>query len=165
TRRQLDQARQDAEREARDCAVAYADLPEPYRGRVAPAAPDDWRTTSHPTPADLDDLRRRAARFEPARQQLRQARELHVRWTGLRGQVETLRQGVRALAAELPGDPQQLRQDHVRREAEEQAAAGQLKAARAEAKTVQEELDRLAQQREGVQRELSHCAGQLQSEA
>jgi DNA repair exonuclease SbcCD ATPase subunit len=127
--------------------------------------PDDWLATSYPTPADLDDLRRRSARLEPARQQLRQARELHVRWTGLHGQVQTLRQGVRALAAELPGDPQELRQDHVRCEAEEQAAAGQLKAARAEAKNVQEELDRLAQEREEVHRELSHYAGQIQSEA
>jgi DNA repair exonuclease SbcCD ATPase subunit len=164
-RRQLEQARQEAERHTRDCAAVYRDLPEPFRGRVAPSLSDDWLLTSYPVPAALDDGRRRAARLGPARQQLRQAQEQHARWTSLRDQVESSRRKVQALTAELPGDPQELRQEHVRWEAEEQAVASHLKAARDEAKLVQEELDRLTREREGINRELSHVAGQLQTEA
>jgi DNA repair exonuclease SbcCD ATPase subunit len=163
-RRQLEQARQDAERSARDCAQVYHDLPEPFRGHVGPAASADWPATTYPTAADLDDARRRAARLDSARQQLRQAQDRHVRWTTLRGQVQAARQAVETLAAGLPGEPQALRQDHVRCEADDQAVANQLKAARAEARVVQEELDRLAKDRERVQQELSQADGRLQSE-
>ncbi len=163
-RRQLEQARQEAERHIRDCEQAYRELPESFRGRVARATPGDWLATTYPTPADLDTARREAAGLEPARRRLRAAQEQHIRWTTLRGQLETLRQGVRALAAGLPGEPQELRQEHVRCEAEEQALAHQLKAARSEARVVQDELDRLSKDRERINQELSRFAGQLQSE-
>ncbi|HEY1380774.1 MAG TPA: SMC family ATPase [Gemmataceae bacterium] len=163
-KRQLEQAHRDADRHARDCAAVFGDLPEPFRGRVAPAPPADWLTTAYPTPADLDAARTRAARLDAVRSALRETQRQHVAWTALRGQVQTLRQGVAALAAGLPGEPEQLHRDFTRAEAEEQAVAGGLKAARAEARVVQEELDRLAAQRQEVEGELSSVAGQMQTE-
>jgi exonuclease SbcC len=162
--RQFEQARQDADRYSRDCAVAYRDLPEPFRGRIAAAPPADWLSTTEPTPADLDAMRARAARFDVVRATMRDVQKQFDMWTALRGQVQTLRHGVEALASALPGEPEDLHRQFARSETEEQGIAAGLKAARAEAQVVQDELDRLAEERQGVEAELSSIAGHLQAE-
>ena len=163
-RRQLDQARQEADRHARDCAAVYQDLPESFRGRVSAAPPADWLATTYPGPSDLAAARKNVARLDGVRSNLRQAQQQHLTWTALRGQVQTLRDGVAALAAGLPGEPDELHRDFKRTEADEHAVAGGLKAARAEARAVQDELDRLTTERQGVEAELAAIGGQLQSE-
>jgi DNA repair exonuclease SbcCD ATPase subunit len=75
-----------------------------------------------------------------------------------------LRQGVQALAEGLPGDPDDIIRDFKRTGTEEHAVAASLKAARAEARAVQEELDRLTKERHEIDGEQSVIAGQLQTE-
>jgi exonuclease SbcC len=163
-RRQSEQGRTDAERHARDCAAVYRDLPEPFRGRVAASSPADWLTTTEPTPADLESARARAVRLEIVRAGLRDIQLQHADWTALRGQVQTFRQSVDAIAKALAGEPDEIHRQFTHTETEEQAVASELKAARGEARIVQDELDRLINERQGIEAELSAVAGQLQAE-
>jgi DNA repair exonuclease SbcCD ATPase subunit len=78
--------------------------------------------------------------------------------------VQTLKQSVDTLAAELPGEPDELRQTFARTESEEKAVDGGLKAARAEARIVQDELDRLTAERQTIEGELSAALVRLQAE-
>ncbi len=162
--RQLDQARLDADRHGRDCATAYRDLPDLSRGRIAATPPADWLTTTEPTPADLSAMRARAAEFDRARIRQQELQQQYDAWSVLRAQLQTLKQGIDALVERLPGEPDELYRQFTHAETEEQAVAGNLKAARAEARVVQEELDRLTAERQGVEAELSAIAGCLQAE-
>jgi DNA repair exonuclease SbcCD ATPase subunit len=160
-RSQLDQARQEAERHTRDCEAVYRDLPEPFRRRVSPTLSADWLTTAVPTPADLGTARSKAARLDAARAALREVRQQHLAFTGLNGQVKMLRQSVDALAAGLPGEPDELHRDFQRTEAVEHAVAAGLKAAKAEERAVNDELGRLGAERQDIDAELSRVAGEL----
>jgi exonuclease SbcC len=158
------QATQEVERLGRACDAAYDDLPARERAKVASVRPADWLTTSYPTSADLDGLRREAASVESARAKFREAQEQSVRWATLRAQIDAMRRTVTALKSQLLGEPDVLRQEFTRMGAEEQALAGALKAQRAEARTVQEEMDRLNLDREKIQRQQSDCAGRQKAE-
>jgi DNA repair protein SbcC/Rad50 len=162
--RQLEQARADAERHARDCAAVYRDLPQEFRTRIAVVAPADWLSTSEPTRAELDAARAKLSGLDAARVRLREVQQQHVAWTTVRGQVQTSRQGVGALVGELPGEPDELRRTFTRTEAEGKALQSTLKAARAEALVVQNELDRLAAERQAVEAEFSAASAQLQAQ-
>jgi DNA repair exonuclease SbcCD ATPase subunit len=162
--RQLDHAKEQADRHAADCTSAYRELPEPFRGRVAPAAPADWVATMEPTLSEVESLRGRVGRLDSVRTTLREVQRQHVIWSGLRGQVQTLRHGVASLAANLPGEPDELHRDYTRAEAEEQAVSGELKAARTEAGVVHEELERLTTDRQMIEGELAVIAAESQSQ-
>ena len=71
----IKQAKAAVERLQEECANHYADLPEPYRGKVSPAPVADWLTTSYPTPADVEGLKGQARTLEAARRQKQQAEE------------------------------------------------------------------------------------------
>jgi DNA repair exonuclease SbcCD ATPase subunit len=161
--RQLEQARQDADRHVRDCAAVFRDLPEPFRSRIAAVPPANWLTTTEPTAAEVESMRAKAGCFEVVRANLRQIQQQHAEWTTLRGQVQTMRQGADALAAGLPGEPDELHRQFTHTETEEQAVAGELKAARVEARIVQDELDRLTTERQRIDAELSTIIGHLQT--
>jgi exonuclease SbcC len=163
-RRQLEQAREDAERFGRDCAATYQELSDPFRRQIAAVPPADWLTTTEPSLADIEAARGKIARFDAVRTELQAVQQQHVAWAALNGQVRALRQGVQALAEALPGEPDEIHRDFKRTEADEQAVAGGLKAARAEARVVQEELDRLTKERQEIDGEVSAVAGQLQNE-
>src|SRR5207245_5656414 len=49
-----DQQRRDIERLQRDCGLAYQQLSQPFRAKVAAMPPGDWLTTTYPARADLD---------------------------------------------------------------------------------------------------------------
>jgi DNA repair exonuclease SbcCD ATPase subunit len=162
--RQLDQAREDAQRLCHECSATYQQLPDSFRSRIAPAPPEDWLSIKPPAAAELDSLRSKAARLDAVGAALRLLRQQHLAWTALRGQVQTLRQSADAIAASLPGEPDELHRDFARAEADEHAAAAELKAARAEARIVQEELDRLAGERQDAEADLALLAGQLREQ-
>lgn len=163
-KRQWEHARADAERHGRDCAAVYGELPAAVRTRIAAQTPPDWLATTEPAPADVEAARAKVAGLDRARAVLREVREQHVAWTGLRGQVQTLRRSVDGLAAGLPGEPDELHRDWTRSEADEHAVAASLKAARAEARVVQEELDRLTGERQTIDGKLAAIDGQIKAE-
>jgi DNA repair exonuclease SbcCD ATPase subunit len=162
--RQLEQARGDMHRLARDCSAAYEELSEPYRGRVAPSPPADWAAVTAPTTDELDAVRAEAGKHSAIERAVRLLREQHVARTHLSGQVQTLRQGVHALRAALPGEPDELCSEFARTESEEHAVAGSLKAARTEVRAIQDEIDRLTAERQSLDGDVSALDGELQLE-
>ncbi len=163
-RHQAELARQDCERWQRECGQLYQDLPESYRSRVSPAPPADWPATTYPDAAQLAGLRARAAGLAGAREELRRAEDVLARSNELLARENTVRQTLAHLLAGLPADPQAVRQDHVALEAEEQALDRGLAARRVEALATQEQIDRLAREREQVRQELAVVQGKLHTE-
>jgi exonuclease SbcC len=158
---QAEQARRDVERLQRECGQTYGELPLPFRTRVSPDLPSNWLETVYPTAAELDELRQQATALEGSRRGLREAQELTNRWTHLKAQEASTRQVLSRLRADLPGDRQAVRQEHVRLEAEEQMLDRTLVAQRAEAAGLQKELDHLGQQRDHTHKLLADLQGRL----
>jgi DNA repair exonuclease SbcCD ATPase subunit len=163
-RHQADQAQQDAERLRRECGVTYAELAEGFRLKVSRELPADWLPTVYPTAGELAALRQQAAGLAGARQRLLQAEEAHEQRSKLTAQAAAVEQSLARLKAELPGDPEQVRQEHVRLEAEEQALDRGLAARRAEAADIEKQLEHLGGQRERAQHALAQLDAKLQTE-
>ncbi|HEV3262384.1 MAG TPA: SMC family ATPase, partial [Gemmataceae bacterium] len=163
-RQQAEQARKDVDRLQRECGQAYGDLPEAFRNKVSPAPPADWLVTAYPTGEELAAARQEAGGLAVAHQRLHEAVETQQQRNNLLGQEATIRQSLARLQAELPADPQRVRQDHVRLEAEDQARDRSLIARRAEAAEVQKQLDRLSPEREQTQQQWAELNGRLGTE-
>jgi DNA repair exonuclease SbcCD ATPase subunit len=163
-RRQCETARAEITRLAADCAREYGELPEPYRCRVSPSLPDDWAATAYPTTTDVAEARRAADGLGAAQRRLEQMQRQSVQAGGLRDQLARARQHVDVLAADLPGEPAEVRRDFERGRAEDEAIGKQLQARRDEARRVQDELDRLTREREKYGRQVGEFEGQLRDE-
>jgi exonuclease SbcC len=163
-RRQAEQARQDTQRLERECAQAYHDLADPVRLRVSPSLPADWLTTVYPRDDDLALARSQAAGLGPARQRLRAAEQVQIDWNTLKGQEAGARQALARLQAELPPDRAAIPREHVRLESETQAVDLDLRAQRAQAQVIQEDLDRQGREREQTRQQLAKIQGELQTE-
>jgi DNA repair exonuclease SbcCD ATPase subunit len=147
------QARRDADRCREECARAWGDLHEPFRSRIAAAPPDDWLLTTYPTDDDLASVRRTAKGLEAARRALRDVQERHKLWVGLSAGIAQTRQTMKEMEAELPRDVGALRRKHVAFETEKKTLADTLKAARDEDRALSAECERLAKEREGLQKQ------------
>ncbi|HLW68934.1 MAG TPA: SMC family ATPase [Gemmataceae bacterium] len=158
------QGLKDSERLKSDCERAYQELPEPFRSRVAASPPADWPATTYPAASDVEAAKRTAHNLAAARRDLEQARAGQTRWSNLNAQLGALRQALDDLAATLPRNPQEVRREFVRLDAEQKALAGQLLASREAEKEVQNELDRLHREREAVQQAVAERQGKLQTE-
>jgi DNA repair protein SbcC/Rad50 len=166
-RDQLNQAkasRQEVLRLQRDCGQAHAELAEPFRARVCAAPPDDWATTNYPTADDLEGLRERAAGIGAAREKLREAEQLEKRWSNLKSEEKTRKQGLERIRKTLPADLDAVRQMHTRLEAEAAGVAKSLAARKTEVNEAQKDLDRLGQERERARGELTTLDGKLETE-
>jgi exonuclease SbcC len=161
---QITHARQDIERLRRDCAQAYEELPEPFRGRIAPAPLADWLATTYPTPDDLAALREEGKGARAAQQQLGKAEQVVQRWGTLRAQEAATLEGVNRLLQELPADRQAVRKEHSNLELEEKGLFKALDAHRAQAGAVEAELDRLGRERERAQADLGALDAQLKQQ-
>ncbi len=167
-KRQMEQSRRDVERLVGECAQAFAELPRPFRERVAgsPAgeAPADWGMTQFPAEDDLAGLREQAQGLESARTRLRQAEAEHGRWQTLRGQRELTQQTLARLEAELPQDVGAIRRKHLSLESTETALASSIKEAREAERATQQELDRLGRDRAGLEQKKADARGRLSSQ-
>ncbi|HVS38851.1 MAG TPA: SMC family ATPase, partial [Gemmataceae bacterium] len=156
-----EQAQAEAGRFQEECGQIYGELPPAYRTRIAPSLPADWLTTTYPAASDLASLRGEAAGLSTARQLLEQAEQVRGQWHALATQETAKLQEWTRLRNELPNDPQQVRREHARLEAEEKSLEKSLTARRSELKQVERELEQLANEREQSQSELNKCDAAL----
>ncbi len=161
---EADQARKEVERLQRECAQTYADLPDSFRERVSPTLPGSWLDTTYPTAEELARERQRASGLPTVRKGLADAEKAMQHWGLLKDREATLRQTVARLQTELPANPQGLRQDHARLEAEEQSLQRGSKARRDLADNTQKAIDRLMREREQTQQTLTQVQGKLNTE-
>jgi exonuclease SbcC len=161
---QMEQARQEVERLQGECRQTHAELAEPFRGRIAAAPPADWLATAYPDAGELADLRQTAAGLSEARDRLREAERIQLRWNTLKAQESPLRQALARLQADLPADREAVRQEHTSLESEEKALEQSLKVKRQESAEAQKQIDRLAGEREQTQKVLAEIEGKLNTE-
>jgi DNA repair exonuclease SbcCD ATPase subunit len=163
-KKEVEQAQTEAARLQRECGQVYAELPEPYRGRISPAPPADWRTTAYPTADDLNTLRNEASGMTAARQALQQAERGQQQWASLKTQEASARQNLERVQADLPDDRDGIRKEHADLLAEDQTLDKNLKALRGRFKEAEQELDRLAKAREEAHAQVVNCEGALKNE-
>ncbi len=161
---QADQAQAEAARLQEECGQIYGELPPTHRTRVAPSLPADWPATTYPTAPDLAALRSEAAGLTAARQLLTQAEQVRDQWHQLMTQEAAKLQELTRLRKDLPNDPQEVRREHARLEAEEKALEKSLSARRSELKEAEAELERFTREREQAQSELGKCDAALKQQ-
>ncbi len=159
-----DQAQAEAARLREECGQTYGELPPIFRTRVAASLPADWSATEYPTAPDLAALRAEAAGLSAARQLLQQAEQVQKKWLELTTQEAAKLQELTRLRKELPSEPQEVRREHARLEAEEKSLEKNLTARRLEWKEVESELERLTKEREQGQSELGKCEAALKQQ-
>jgi exonuclease SbcC len=148
------QARADVERLEAECSQAYGELAEPYRTRVSAAPPGDWLATAYPSGEEVDALRAEAAGLAAARHRLAEAEQVQQQWGGLKGHETAAAEAMARLHQELPADHQALRRQHTDLETRDRALELTLRAQRSGLREIDEEVERLARQREEAQSQL-----------
>ena len=159
-----EQSQADAARLREECGQVYGELPEPHRGRAAPSLPSDWPATTYPGASDLAALRAEAAGLPAARGLLQQAEQVRDLWHKLTTQEASKLQDVARLQKELPADPQEVRREHARLEADEKGLEKSLTAKRQELKELEAEAERLTKEREQAQAAAAKCEAELKKQ-
>jgi exonuclease SbcC len=164
SKKEVEQAQKDVARLQQECGQVYAELPEPYRGRVSQAVPADWTATAYPTAADLSTLRNEASGMPAARQALHQAERVQQQWSTLKTQEADMLKNLGRVQADLPADRDAVREEHATLQAEDLALDKNLKALRLRFKEAQQELDRLTREREQSHTQVVECDGLLKNQ-
>ena len=162
---EIKQAGADIDRHHRFLKVAYAELPDPYRAKVAPAPPDDWTTVAYPARDELSRLRQEAAGLDAARRKVREAADTLDKWKRLHAKAESARQTLARLRDGLPaGDPAAVREEHRTLQAEEQALANGIKGTKAGVQATEDEIDRFGREAHAATTTLTEIVGKFQTE-
>jgi DNA repair exonuclease SbcCD ATPase subunit len=158
------QATQEADRLRRECAEAYAELPDSFRKRVAEAPPADWLTTAYPSAAEVQAARAEAGNLPAARARLREAEQLEQRWQSQRTLEDRCQQTLHRLQGELPSDRQEVRREHERLQVDEQAIKKSLEVKRSELKEIDGDVDRLGRDCDQARKQLVDLDGHVQKQ-
>jgi DNA repair exonuclease SbcCD ATPase subunit len=155
----------DADRHVRFLKIAYAELPEPYQSRVAPAQPEDWASVSYPSRDELSRLRQEAAGIDAAKRQLRESADTLDRWKRLTAKAEAARQTLSRLREGLPaGDPAAVREEHRTLQAAEAALVNDIKGTKAGIRSAEDEIDRFGRDAHTAMTMLTEIAGRVHTE-
>jgi exonuclease SbcC len=159
------QATNDIKRLMDSLALRYAEMPEPYRSRIASGPPADWTQTSFPERDELIGLRRTVADLDSAKRRQREASDTFTKVHQLRARVESVRQTLARLRAGLPSaDLAALRQDHQERQAEETALLNAIKAAKQNVMNLDTEADKFGRDAHTAIQILTDIEGKLRTE-
>jgi DNA repair exonuclease SbcCD ATPase subunit len=159
------QAAADTDRHTRFCKLAYAELPDAFRRKVAFALPDDWARVEYPARDELSRLRGEAAGLDAAKRQLRDAQTAVDRWRQLSAKAESTRATLAKVRAGLPaGDPAALRGEHQRLDTDERTLAAAIKTTKANVQAADAEADRFAREAHEATRLLTELAGRFGNE-
>jgi DNA repair exonuclease SbcCD ATPase subunit len=161
---QLKQSRESVARLQEECATLHAELPEPYQGRVSPAPPADWLTTTYPTADDLAGLKAQARSLEPARRQKQQAEDVVRKWNALKAQENLTLENLLRMLAGLPADREGVRRTHKDLDAEQKALFKSVDAGREQKKAVERDVERLTRERDRTQLEIGHTDAQIKEQ-
>ncbi len=162
---QVKQAAADIKRLTDSLNLRHAEMPEPYRTRIAGATPADWSATTFPERDELVTLRREVGGLDPARRKLREATDTQKKWDKLRAQAESVKRTLTKLRAGLPSaDLAALRQEHQARQAEEVALVNAIKAARQNLMQLDTDADKLGREVHSAVQAITDLEGKLRTE-
>ncbi|OWK47409.1 AAA family ATPase [Fimbriiglobus ruber] len=159
------QAAADIKRLADSLDLRYAEMPEPYRSRIAPAAVADWGTTAFPERDELVSLRRDAGGLDPAKRRWRETQDVLTKWTQLRAKVESGRTSLsRQKTALGTADPEALRREHQDKQAQEAGLVRDVKGAKQTLMQLETEIDIQGREAHTAVQHLTDIAGKLATE-
>jgi DNA repair exonuclease SbcCD ATPase subunit len=146
-------------------ALKYAEMPEPYRGRIATTTADDWTRTHYPERDELVALRREVGGLDAARRRLRETTDTLAKYNDLRARADNTRQTLHSLRTSLPGgDADALKREQLDRSATEKTLVEQIRAAKQLIEQLDREIDTLGQESHTAVQVLTDLAGKLQTE-
>ncbi len=160
----IKQAKAAVERLQEECTTLYAELPEPFRGKISSTPASDWLKTVYPTAQDADDLRAQTRGLDAARRQKQLAEEVQQRWTKLKTQETTVQETLHRLQRELPSNRQALRQQHKELEAQQQALYKSVDAGREQKGEIERELKRLEGERDTAKSNFGQTEGKIKEQ-
>lgn len=159
------QAEADVKRLMASLALRYAEMPEPYKSRIAATEPRDWTATEYPERDELVVLRRDAAGVEAAKRKLRESRDILTQVNELRTKVEAAKQTLTRVKVGLPtADPASLREEQQRLQADETTLLGAIRAAKQNIAVADTEIDKLGRESHAAVTTLTELAGKLTTE-
>jgi DNA repair exonuclease SbcCD ATPase subunit len=164
SRKDLEQARNEATRAAKGCSTTYGEIGPAFRERVATEPPADWAATAYPTEGELAKARDFVAELPQARRDVEEVRDRLNRFRELSSRVAAARQLLADQKINIAGHPDGIRRDFVKLDSEARALVEQLHAMKRQDEAFQEEIDRLANECQQLRERLTEAAGKLETE-
>lgn len=116
----LQRRESDIDRFRASLTLRHAELPEPYRGKVAYKPGDEWTATAFPERDELIALRRDVAGLDAAKRAMTKAQEIRDRWKELSARAASANDTLARLVAALPAaDAAKIREEHRTLQTEE----------------------------------------------
>ncbi|MFL5329587.1 MAG: AAA family ATPase [Gemmataceae bacterium] len=153
----------ESERLQKELFAAYEALPPPHRSKVSPASPSDWTVTKYPSSGELEPMRSQVARLGSVRRAFEGAQKELAQLTLLRAQHGEAERLALALRKALPGDPEQIRRQHVSFEADLQAIKSRLAALKKELAESRAEAEKLATRQHELEKSRQSVAGEIRA--
>ncbi len=162
---ELKQADADAKRLRDSLTLRYAELPDPYKSRIAPSQPADWSATHYPERDELAVLRRDVEQLDTTRRVLRTATDTQAKARDLRTRLDTATTQLTALRATLPpGDSMTLRAEHATLTAAEKTLIETIQALKKAIETAEREADKRGRDAHDAAHTQTEIAGKLTTE-
>lgn len=163
----LGTAKRDAERLTKSLDLRYAEMPSPYRERIATTPPMDWSHTNYPERDELAVLRRELqGNLDLARRQATAAEQSLQKIRDLRTRLDAATQSRDRLKTNLPStDVIALRQDYATAQSRETALANQIKAGKQAIEQSDRAVDKLGTEVADAAQKLTELAGKRNAEA
>lgn len=144
--------------------LRFAEMPEPYRSRIATHAPSDWTATAYPERDELAGLRREVGLLPAAKLQRTEATEILSRCEKLGTRIDYIRQRLDGLRAQLPPDLAALREEHRTLHAEEATLANAIKGVKQAERQLETDIDKLGREGHTAVQLLTDLTGKLLNE-
>jgi exonuclease SbcC len=159
------QATADIKRLTDSLDLRYAEMPEPFRTRIAADPPDDWTATSYPERDELTTLRREASGLDAARRKVRDAESVLMKWNNFKTLLDASNQNLSRLKASLPSDDVvALRQEYASLQASETSLTNDIKGLKQAIETSDREIDKHSREAHTADTTLISVVGKTKSE-
>lgn len=156
---------QDVKRLTDSCRQSYFALPDEFKQKLGPRAPDDWNATAFPDRSELTAIAAEAKRLDGVKRQHKAATDEAAKVQGLRARLESARERHGKAKQSLPaGDAVSLRREHADKQASEAALRNQVAASKKEIASADSEIDRHQRKLGDLDRNLTEIAGKLNLE-
>ena len=159
------QTQRETERLTKSLDLRYAEMPDPYRKKIAAKPPADWSETTFPERDELNGLRADAKGLDAARRAAVAAEDFLKKISDLRTRLDAAQQSRDRLKTTLPdADIAALRQDYASAQSRDTVLTNQIKGGKIALAKLESEIDKLSADAADEARRLTELAGKLHAE-
>ena len=159
------QAQRETERLTKSLELRYAEMPDPYRKKIAAKSPADWAETTFPERDEQNGLRADVRGLDAARRGGVAAEDFLKKISDLRTRLDAAQQSRDRLKANLPDtDIAALRQDYASAQSRDTVLTNQIKGGKIALAKLESEIDKLGADAADEAQRLTELAGKLHAE-